>query len=130
MEGIINFNLIQINIPHFKWNMISFILELHYKRDYNKYFEEVFVLDVGFLVNNIGGNRAFKLKIRFKQIEDLCFEAANGAFVQLSGFNIMDIKEDGWSEMRYKINDYENNNFHLFCNQIEVLSVEETKENL
>jgi hypothetical protein len=126
MEAIVNYELIKEKIDDFSWRFVSFISDFHYRKARNKYYEEKFILDIEFVVKTLEG-KLYLMKVQFREISDLEF-FASGTYIQHSGFSIIDIKEDGWSELRFKIYDYEQNDFKFFCNEIEIMTLEETAE--
>ena len=57
MERILNYNYIQEKVKGFSWQDIKYIYEIHYYQDFNGYYEEVFLLDIVFIIFTIGKGR-------------------------------------------------------------------------
>lgn len=69
-------------------------------------------------------------KIRFYEVENMTL-CIGSKFIQISSFDIVDIKEDGWSSLNYLIRDIENDeDLKFYCNKIELISLLESKYKL
>lgn len=62
------------------------------------------------------------LEMKFKNVTNFSIQSSNG-IINISGFEILDHKEDGWSsENRFEIHDFENNDIHFMCQEFEIYS--------
>lgn len=72
--------------------------------------------------NNIVNNKEelINLEIIFKNITNFSLKDVSG-IIHISGFEIIDHKEDGWdTESRFEINDFENGDLHFICQDFNV----------
>lgn len=120
MKDFSEFDIITSNEKDFSWYDVKSIYELHYHTDLNEYYEEVFVLDIGFITIT-KQKKQYKLKMRFSEVESGSFYICSPG-IQLIQFEILDIKDDGWSSIKYWIRDVETDNIKFYCNKIEILS--------
>lgn len=113
-----------ITVKDFSWYDVKYISDIHYHQDLNEYYEDVFVLDIGFIV--ITKNKQhYKLNMRFSGVESASLYAGS-SYVQLILFEILDLKNDGWCSVRYWIRDAESVHINFYCNKIEILSFDES----
>lgn len=63
------------------------------------------------------------ITLRFTGVQNLHISSSTDYGIQLSSFEIIDIKDDGWCDLNYKVHDYETDNVMFYCNDIEVISV-------
>lgn len=60
------------------------------------------------------------LEIKFKNVTDFSLQNVSG-IINISGFEILDHKEDGWSiENRYEVHDFENGDIHFMCQEFDI----------
>ncbi|WP_261300486.1 hypothetical protein [Paenibacillus andongensis] len=120
MNKILNFSLITEQINNFIWSNCSKINEFRYFITQNKYYEDISVIEITF---EYTGLDTYLIKTQFKELGS--YEISSGGLIlQLSLFQVTDIRDDGWSELNYKACDYESENIELFCKEIEVISLE------
>lgn len=125
MERILNYSYIKEKINDFTWQDIKYIYEIHYYQDFNEYYEEIFLLDIVFIILS-KDNKQYSVKIRFYEVENMSLYIGS-KFIQVTGFDIVDIKEDGWSSLNYFIRDFENDeDLKFYCNKIEIISLVES----
>lgn len=122
MKDFSECDIITSTVKDFSWYDVKFINELHYHTELNEYYEEIFVLDIGFVAIT-KQKKQYKLKMRFSEVESGNFDICSPG-IQLIQFEILDIKDDGWSSVRYWIRDVESDNIKFYCNKIEILSFE------
>ncbi|MGG1554734.1 hypothetical protein [Paenibacillus ferrarius] len=120
MEKIKNFNKITEKINKFNWSFCREIKELRYFISQNKYYEDISVIEIIF---EYKGTESYLIKTQFKELGTYEI-SSEGLILQLSSFQVIDIRNDGWSELNYKVYDYECENIKLFCKEIEVISVD------
>lgn len=129
MERILNYSYIKEKINDFTWQDIRYIYEIHYYQDFNEYYEEVFLLDIDFIIFTID-NKQYSVKIRFHGVESMNLYIGN-KFVQIVCFDIVDIKDDGWSSLNYLVQNLEQDgDIKFYCNKIEIISVAESNYKL
>ncbi|MCU6791960.1 hypothetical protein OB236_07455 [Paenibacillus sp. WQ 127069] len=117
-----NFELITSVLSSFCWIKFNCITEFHFYKVLNKFFDEVPILD--FTMEYKEDVSTYIIKFRFKGIENLQLSSTTNYGIQLSAFEVTDIREDGWCDLNYKVNDYESHNDVMFyCNEIEVISI-------
>ncbi|TBL67464.1 hypothetical protein [Paenibacillus thalictri] len=121
MKNIKNFELIRSEINVFNWINFKFIIDFHFFKDLNKFFEEIPTLDL--YVEYKDSQKTYVIKIRFKGINNLNISCTCDYGIQLSGFEVIDIKEDGWIDLNYKVIDYETEDIKFYCKEIEVISI-------
>jgi hypothetical protein len=122
-------NLITDKVNDFSFADLKYILDYHYHVNihtvalFDKYNESA--LNVSFVLLSKGNAKTYKVVINFKKIGNLTI-SASGTVVQLSGFEILDIKDSGWESLSYLVRDFENEDEFMFCcDDIEVVSIEE-----
>lgn len=116
-----NFELITSEINTFNWFKFKFIIEFHFYKVRNKFFEEIPVLDLNMEYQE--DSSTYQIKLRFKGVENLQISSLCNYGIQLISFEVIDIKEAGWTDLNYKVNDYETDDIKFYCNEIEVITV-------
>lgn len=109
-------------IKDFSWNGIKYIYNFNYHLAQNEYFEDIFNLDIGFIVFAKSGEQ-YKLMIRFSGVQGVSLYTG-GRLIQLCLFEILDVKDDRWCEARYWVRDYESDNLKFYCYEIRFISIE------
>ncbi|MCI8361941.1 MAG: hypothetical protein HFJ41_02110 [Clostridia bacterium] len=91
----------------------------------------IYEVEKGQNISNITINTFFKnivddkeelidLEIKFKNVTNFSLQDSSRIII-ISGFEIIDHKEDGWTlENRFEINDFENGNIHFMCQEFKV----------
>lgn len=126
MLKIKNYSIVTDIISDFSWKDVKFIYDIHYHQIFNEFYEEVFVLDLGFLVLT-PEKQKYKLNMRFHDVDHATF-SAGGNYVQTVLFEIIDIKDDGWAEKNFLVRDFErDDDLKFYCNHIEILSLEQSQ---
>ena len=105
---------------------IAFIKEIHWSQNNLKivsYFQ---------LRDKIDSWPNFKekfveLTINFENISNLKLNFNSSGLHFVSGFDIIDISNDGLENINFHIEDYENGSIEFFCEKIEIFSIEEPK---
>lgn len=64
----------------------------------------------------------FEIGLMFHEVSDLKLEFGGG-ILQVTGFDIEDIRERGWEGINFSIEDYENGRISFYCREIAVMSV-------
>lgn len=116
-----NFELITTEIKAFSWNKFKFITEFHFYKVHNKYYEEVSILETHLEYKEDGST--YQIKLQFKSVQNLNISSTTDYGIQLSSFEVIDISDDGWCDLNYKVNDYETENVMFYCNDVEVISI-------
>ncbi|WDF48802.1 hypothetical protein PQ460_12300 [Paenibacillus sp. KACC 21273] len=119
-----NIENIKPTIDNFSIHRIQWFSELHFQVTQDKYFENISILDITFLIKE--NETTYELLIRFMNIDALRFQSG-GTLTHISGFNIKDLTEHGYYPMKYEIEDYENGIIHFYCADIEFLSLTENE---
>ncbi|PSL41775.1 hypothetical protein B0H99_10118 [Planomicrobium soli] len=82
------------------------------------------LLDIDFLVESEDG--PFLVQLRFRDPQNIRFESLG--YFQPVDLVIVDLSRKGWENIKYEVEDFENNTLGFYCSEIEVISV--TKTNL
>lgn len=124
MLGIKNFDLIVEHIHNFSLIDLRYIVDFRYHIDFNNELlrdeSNISSIDTTFIT--VKDNEVYRIVMKFKHIRD-CEVSFSGTVVQLSKFEILDIEDDGWEQLKYLVRDFENEELHFYCNEIEVISV-------
>ncbi len=67
-------------------------------------------------------SRFYKMTVRFYNVSNFNTKFSNLDKVQISGFEINDIKTRGLENMNYEIGDYEDDSISFYCSKIAVVS--------
>ncbi len=92
---------------------------LSFLKEFNNYNS---VLNIDFIIE--GNDNSYLVKFRFHNPQSIIFESG-GLYHQVS-LNIRDITERGWENIKYEVEDYEENNLRFFCSDVEVISISDT----
>jgi hypothetical protein len=65
----------------------------------------------------------FELSITFKTVSSLKIDFKGLGLHQFSGFDILDISDDGFEEINFQIEDYEDDSLSFYCHEIEINKV-------
>lgn len=65
----------------------------------------------------------FEISITFNNVSSLKLNFNTAGLQQVSGFDIMDISEDGLEGINFKIEDYENDSISFNCEEVEINEV-------
>lgn len=119
-----NMAIIQPFIPAFSVQNLEWVagLNLYIKQD--KYYENISIADITFLMKF--SNVTYELFFRFTNIESFHYKP-HGVLVQISGFNIKDLKDHGYHPMKYYVEDYEDGILGFYCEDIELIHVQESE---
>ena len=123
MKNITNINLVTSRIQNFKVSDLKQIICFNYYVDLLDKLNSS-NMEVCFVVNSDQNAEKLKVTLRFINVSGLKLDGV-GNIVNLSSFEIVDMKEQGWdSSQRFIVRDYEDDKFELKCSLIEVVSVE------
>lgn len=65
----------------------------------------------------------FEISITFKNVANLKLDINGIGLHQISGFDILDISDDGLERINFQIEDYEDDSVNFICQEIEVNEV-------
>lgn len=65
----------------------------------------------------------FEISITFKNVANLKLNINSMGLHQISGFDILDISDDGLERFNFQIEDYEDDSINFICQEIEVNGV-------
>ncbi|SFE86934.1 hypothetical protein SAMN04487969_108136 [Paenibacillus algorifonticola] len=125
MNFIRNFQLIseKISTPIREIDF-KFVSSIRYYIDYNKHYDEVSFLEVGYVLEPALEKQRYQVLLGFSEVTLLNLSGFGGSFNQLVGFKINDMKDRNWeANQRYHVHDYENDVMSFYCKTIEVLSI-------
>lgn len=70
----------------------------------------------------------FELSITFKNVTGLRLEFNGESLPQVSGFDILDISDDGFEKINFQIEDYENDTINFCCEEVEINEISNPKK--
>jgi len=118
--------IVEKKIPSFTPENVQGITGLHYYIGDNEYYEPVSFVVITFLVDAKEG--VFHLKIKFNDVSSLKADGLGHHENQLTGFAVRNVKSRGFERnLKYVVEDYEENLIHFYCAGLEIVSMEETK---
>ena len=59
----------------------------------------------------------------FHNVSSLEINSIGNTFLQISGFDIVDISSNGWERINFQVADYEIGRIKFFCEEVEIKSV-------
>jgi hypothetical protein len=62
----------------------------------------------------------FEISITFKNVSNLKLDFNGVGLHQISGFDILDISDNGWEKINFQIEDYEDDSINFSCEEIEI----------
>lgn len=65
----------------------------------------------------------FEVSITFKNVSNLKLDFNGSGLHQISGFDILDISDNGLEKINFQIEDYENDSMNFSCEEIEIIEV-------
>lgn len=65
----------------------------------------------------------YEISISFSIVSKFEFRMRNSTLYQISGFNIIDISQNGWEDVNFEIQDYEDGAISFYCKTITINSV-------
>ncbi|TWT09366.1 hypothetical protein [Planomicrobium sp. CPCC 101079] len=80
------------------------------------------LLDIDFIVESAEG--MYLVQFRFREPQNIRFESLG--YFQPVNLAIRDLRKKGWENIKYEVQDNENNTLSFYCSEIEVISVSKT----
>lgn len=117
-----NIELITNKVEDFSLTKIIFITGISVSF-YKEFEESRSLLEIEFIIED-DNCKKYLAKFHFHNPEDIRFESG-GRYHQTS-IDIHDIRDKGWENKKYEVIDYEEDNLHFYCTDIEVISMIET----
>ena len=100
-----------------KFSEIMIIEGFHFRLEYDEIGEEHYNADISFVATQKDEN--IPLKIKFYDVRCLKINRRNR---QIMGFDILDMKQQGWSsDSRYHFEDYENGVMDFYCSNFNLM---------
>lgn len=65
----------------------------------------------------------YEVAIKFSSASNIKLRLHGPIMHQVTGFNIIDLSQNGWERIYHEIEDYENGTIHFYCKDIVVLNV-------
>lgn len=65
----------------------------------------------------------FEVSVKFENVSDLRINFSNAGLHQVSGFDILDVAENGMEGINFQIEDYENRSIEFVCMEVIIDSV-------
>lgn len=69
----------------------------------------------------------YRVHLLFTGVKNLCISDFGTGPKQILGFDIIDVSDREWEDVKFEIEDYENDQIGFLCNAVEILLVEEMK---
>jgi hypothetical protein len=124
LNKIVNFNLINNTINDFGWYKCRFINGFRFFIDRNKNYEEISKLEIVF---EYVEHERYLITVHFKELGPYELRTG-GSRIQLSSFQINDIRDRGWNELNYEMTDCEmDGGIKFYCKDIEIISIDMCK---
>jgi hypothetical protein len=120
-NNIKGYEFITSEIETFSWYKLKFIIGFRFFKIRNKFYEEISIFETELEYKD--DESIYIITLQFKGVQNLYISSTTDYGLQLSSFEIINIKDDGWCDMNYKVNDYETENLIFYCNDIEVLAI-------
>lgn len=116
-----NLELLLENINGFSYTDIKCVtnFNLSFIKDFNIYRS---LLDIDFIVES--HNESFLVQFRFREPQNIKFESLG--YFQPVDLTILDLSSKGWENIKYEIQENENNTLSFYCSEIEVVSISKT----
>ena len=65
----------------------------------------------------------FRMKMSFLGVQQLHIREFGGPPTQIAGFDITDVSNRSWENIRFSIEDYEHDRIRFFCKEFKIISV-------
>jgi hypothetical protein len=62
-----------------------------------------------------------EVSIKFENVVDLTMRLRGPGIHQITGFDVIDISDNGWERINFEIEDYENGTISFFCEQVTII---------
>lgn len=130
MLGIKKFDLITTKVSDFTISDLKYVTDFRYAIEIDTVslydVQNISMLVISFVLIPKKDVLKYTVTIQFKKLGSLQL-SSGGTVIQLSGFEILDISDRGWDSIMYLVRDFESDDeFKFYCNDIEVISIEET----
>ena len=100
-----------------KFSEIMIIEGFNFRFEHDEIGEEHFNADISFVAKQKDAD--IPLKIKFFDVSSLKIDRHNN---QIMGFDILDMKKQGWAnDCRYHFVDYENGTIDFYCSEISLI---------
>jgi hypothetical protein len=65
----------------------------------------------------------FEISIAFRHVSNLKLDFIGTGLHRISGFDILDISDNGLENINFQIEDYENGSINFICEEVEIIEV-------
>ena len=65
----------------------------------------------------------YAMRLRFSGVSSFRVKDFGSTWTSISGFHIVDIADRQWEDVRWEVEDYENDDIGFYCRSIEIVSV-------
>lgn len=65
----------------------------------------------------------FEISIAFRNVSNLKLDFIGTGLHQISGFDILDVSDNGLENINFQIDDYENGSINFICEEVEIIEV-------
>ncbi|MDN7240829.1 hypothetical protein QWY14_03460 [Planococcus sp. N028] len=109
------------HIKNFSYSNIKCItnFNLSFVKDFDVYSS---LLDIDFMMESKGDS--YLLQFRFRDPQNIKFESLG--YFQPVGLAVHDLRNKGWENIKFEVEDYENDSLKFYCSEIELISVTKT----
>lgn len=117
MSKIRNVEEIYRKIDFFSWNNCYEITDFNYyiKTKSESNFDTT-------IMYRSSDDSIYELKVRFLNPENLTL-SVDHISIQLSCFDVLDVRDDGWCSVNYWVHDPEGENINFYCKEVVILGV-------
>ena len=124
MLNIKNFHLLNNLSPEFSFLDMKYIIEVKYFIEYSNDFlfdeENKTNLHITFLSQPKDSYDFYEVEMKFFRVEN--FKLFASGAIQLSMLQITDLRDRNWENIKFQVQDVENQDIDFYCHSIEVVS--------
>ncbi|GAB1792649.1 hypothetical protein [Priestia megaterium] len=129
MLNIKNFHLLNNLSPEFSFLDMKYIIEVKYFIEYSNDFlfdeENKTNLHITFLSQPKDSYDFYEVEMKFFRVEN--FKLFASGAIQLSMLQITDLRDRNWENIKFQVQDVENQDIDFYCHSIEVVSIKSSQ---
>jgi hypothetical protein len=120
MNNITGFDQAEKKLGKFRFSEFRIVRELRF---YEILHRSGLSQNVDLIVESEDRNPNYRLKLTFSGVTGLKLDNFGGGQTRIIGFDIVDIAERQWEEIRWEVLDFENNTIEFRAKNAEIVSV-------
>jgi hypothetical protein len=70
-----------------------------------------------------------KITVKFERVRNLNLNFQDTSNMQVTGFDIVDISDNGWEDINFQIDDFEEGRIGFCCKEVEIISISDESVN-